>query len=113
MSREIVEFFRFHRPFDYKLCHVKSDQGITMYVVLDYTSRLGIVSFAVCNGDNFNKAIGKHIARQRMSRGEKCVFTLEEFADSCLTIRDFVYKLLTTIQPNLEGVDLIISQLRK
>ena len=62
----IVNINRYYRPYrvDFRLDdrvaekHIYSDRGVTIMVTLDYNERTFTAKWSICNGDNFNKAIG-------------------------------------------------------
>jgi hypothetical protein len=113
MSTNHIDFYRYYRPYDHQRCHVKSDQGVTAFVRIDYESRLVAASFSVCNGDNFNKVVGQQLAYDRFQKREFIIFTLEEFIDSGLSIREYLYWLLNTVKSaNIVCLELLLKQMR-
>lgn len=71
-----VEFFRYFRPVYGKIkkrpnprleFNPEPTMGITYYVILDFDERTVTISYSICNGDLFNKKIGKELAKKHMN----------------------------------------------
>ena len=64
---EIIEVVRYIRPDVYDsfpLCLHDNLHGITVIFTVDYAARTVKAQWSVCNQDNFDRKVGKDIARQ-------------------------------------------------
>jgi|SRR5690606_3858411 len=64
-----IEVVRYIRPQKYEVDYGYHDNlyGITIVYLMDYSNNTVKASWSICNGDNFDKAIGKEIARSSKS----------------------------------------------
>lgn len=94
MSKNKVEFFRYHRPVDLKTGLPRSDMGVTLFVKMNYKKRWIRVSASICNGDNFSKDTGKLIAKDGYDWVNFLEFDLDDFQISEMGITDYVKTML-------------------
>lgn len=105
-----ASFFRYIRPIDKRTGFPDSSKGTCLHVVMDYTERVMYVSAAVCDGDNFSKAIAKQLTSQRMEQGEHFIFDLDDFVESGLDLVEYVVNTLhSSIVPKNTPLTLAVS----
>ena len=72
MSNNTVRVIRYIRPNNFNIDYLDIDfiehsnlHGITILFDIDHEEQKVTASFSICNGDNFDRKIGKRLAEQR------------------------------------------------
>ena len=69
-KQDVVKLFRYVRPgAPYPYGGIDNLRGLTFYIELDYKNRDIRFSFSRCEGDNFDKKLGKQIAFDNFENG--------------------------------------------
>jgi|SRR5690606_15056773 len=65
-TENVVQVVRYIRPYGFEEFPYGMHSnlyGITLVYTIDYDSRTVCVSWSICNNDNFDKSVGKNIAK--------------------------------------------------
>jgi hypothetical protein len=94
-----IEVVRYCRPLYMDIRHdlygnIISNQGVTFYFVLDYQEKEVRFGYSVCNGDNFEKRMGRDLAKDMYNNPE----TQKKFPmiDGKVGNHGLIYDLLST-----------------
>ena len=65
---DVVEFFRYIRPYDHVAQSPIGNMGATLKFTLDYKNRIITLVAAVCKNETFSKAVGKQMCEKLADR---------------------------------------------
>lgn len=100
---DVILFHRYIRPRNF-WGEVDNMRGVTVAVELDYNQRLARFGISICDGDNFNKDLGRYIAEQRLWNKEDpfyYVIPIENGIPKCGSVN----LLISSLTSNWEYLD--------